>query len=221
MAIKYKLLKDLPSIKKGSIFVYNFENASNPDFYIIEQGLAFTPFIDFPEQMLKDNPDWFEEIKELEEVEKPKPVLTYRNGALVREPQKETTYGYIVDLIEKQVGEAKWTGSDFDFDNLAKQNCFLGYMAIDLALDNALIYNRIYKRIKEIDFENDFVCDFKDINQKKYFVYYNFEIDCKDYDYHSQYQLQYQGLIYMSEEAIDWLISNEVTIDDFKIFIEY
>jgi len=219
MTKKYKLLKDLPSIKKGSIFVYNFENASNPDFYIIEQGLAFTPFIDFPEQLLKDNPDWFEEIKELEEVEKPKPVLTYRNGALVREPQKETTYGYIVDLIEKQVGEAKWTGSDFDFDNLAKQNCFLGYMAIDLALDNILIYNRIYKRIKEIDFENDFVCDWSDNHQTKYLACFDWEYLHKSFDY--DYQSHSQGVIYMSKQAKDWLLSDEVTTADFRIFIEY
>lgn len=220
MATQYKLLKDLPNIKKGSIFVYNFENASHPNFYIAGQDHKYSTFIDFPEQLLKDNPDWFEEIKELEKVEKPNPLLQFRNRASVKELEKETTYWYIIDLIEKQVGEDKWTGSDFDFDNLAKQNCFLGYMAIDLALDNILIYNQIYKRIKEIDFENDFVCDWSNQDQYKYFVRsehfaeYGRDASCTT-------TIQSQGTIYMSKQAKDWLLSDEVTIDDFKIFIEY
>lgn len=151
---------------------------------------------------------------------KPPEPLKYRNGSLVERPKKSQKYYYHTEgNFYDYVDHNNCDEDQLDLGRLFKHNCFATAEEAQIHLDNTIIYNKIYKRIKEIDRENGWVCDWEDKKQSKYYVFLNFFNSKKSFLI--IFFCRAQGIIYMSEQAKDWLMSAEVSDEEFKIFVNY
>jgi len=156
-----------------------------------------------------------EELNTLIETAKKPSQIFYENGACVRPLKDGQTYWYINGAND--VYECQWNNFNADLNRLANQNLFLSKEYALKALDVMFTHNRILAKIKEIDAENNWKADWSDFNQKKYYVFWDFEHKAKLSDYSRLYN---RANIYMSEQSSDWLMSDEVSDSDFRKFLK-
>ena len=206
---KYKLLKDLPFAKAGTIITHN----PNDEFICQEFSLHFSEY-DLLQKYIT-NADWFEPI-----IEKPKQILKYANGAVMESLEIGDDYFSICgDYLEE------WTWEDQTSD-LVLRNVFLTQLEAQRAHGVQLAQNRLLKKIAEIDANNNWVADWGNIDQKKYFL--SFDHDFKELDknfipntgkYANREYNSQTNNVYMSEQAKNYMMSDEVSLEDFKLFL--
>jgi hypothetical protein len=202
---KFKLLQNLPFAKAGDIF-----NSQEQTFYFTVpkrsiDSLLSTLDLNFTLMHLR-NTDWFEPI-----IEKPKPVLKYENGAVMEPTAITTNYYFIANGF---VDEQPWNYESYQEARLLLRNVFLTKQEAQKALDMRLVQNRLLKKIREID--SDWVCNWSNNSQGKYCLVYDHEESEKYYDHSITGQCDQ---IYMSEQAKDYMMSDQVSLEDFKLFL--
>jgi hypothetical protein len=224
---KFKLLKEAPDSKAGSTFTLN----DSGDYYVIDfndSGDYYVIDFDFRKKSdkhfsgelfgwayhrtaVENNPEWFEEVFENTE------PLKYPNGAVVEPPEKGETYWFINSLndIESTLSH-NYEISSFYAKSLANQNVFLTKEEAQKALNQSLVFNQLYKKIQEIDRENNWVCDWNDSQQEKLSLSFYWENKSKHC--YSTVKNQIQGVVYMSEESAKYMMSDKVSVADFKLF---
>jgi hypothetical protein len=144
-----------------------------------------------------------------------KKVLKYPNGAVVEAPEMYSEY-YNIDT-PSDVTKYLWICDSLELSRLKNQNIFLTKEEAEKALDVELTHDRLLKKIIEINAENDWVADFKNPNQNKYFLYW-----CNG-DRDKSWSMQYirrTGTIYMCEQAKDYMMSDAISGEDFKKFLK-
>jgi hypothetical protein len=214
---KYKLLKDLSTAKIGQIYYRHFDKIYVPieKINLPQEVINENYFDNINDSIVENNPDWFEEVKEKEEKKKPVEPIKNRNGSVVKGLNYgEKYYNYVFTI-----NQLSWLNNEIDAKLLSYHNVFLTKEEAETARKNQEIYNKLYSKIKQIDAENEWVCDWEDTEQEKYCLFYN------NYDKTSFFLTEndyiYQGCIYMSEQAKDYMLSNEVSDEEFMIFVNY
>ena len=201
---KYKLLKDLPFAKAGTIVKYSShaeEYTTNGQLLSTTEQMTYDDFL----QNFLTNADWFEPI-----IEKPKQILKYANGAVMESLEIGDDYFSICgDYVEE------WTWEDQTSD-LVLRNVFLTQLEAQRAHGVQLAQNRLLKKIAEIDANNNWVADWNDQYQQKYRLYFDFDLNEKSYKIDQTY---YNGATYMSEQAKDYMMRDKVSLEDFKLFL--
>ena len=219
---KYKLLKDLPFANAGVILdrnEYNCWFAPNADDFswYREKNQVGENLRDFLDK-LKDNTDWFEPI-----IKKPKQILKYANGAVMENLEVDQQYYSINSIMAHQ---ELWGNHICDATRCMQRNVFLTQLEAQRALNMQIVQNWLLKKIAEIDANNNWACDWSDINQKKYFL--SFDHDFKELDknvipntgkYANREYNSQTNNVYMSEQAKDYMMSDKVSLEDFKLFL--
>jgi hypothetical protein len=156
------------------------------------------------------------ELKAEQQEQKPS-QLFYDNGAVVNELEPSEKYwhiGYYGDVCE-----ARWSDRFCSFLS-SNQNVFLTKEAAEKWLDVKNTHNRLLAKIKQIDAENNWKADWSNANQLKYEVAWNYFSGefCGEKDY-SDTPYFLTGSVYMSEQSKDYMMSDEVSDEDFKKFL--
>jgi hypothetical protein len=143
-------------------------------------------------------------------------VLKYKNGAVVHAPIDGTNHWYIDEdyTIDSTSYE---NGFHADRASLENKNVFLTKEEAQAHLDKLIIFNTLEKQITIINHENDWVADWSDEDQKKYHLYLNHHENVYCYNCYWRNQV---AAYHMSKEAIEWLLSDEVSDNERKIWIE-
>ena len=224
---KYKLLKDLPFAKAGTIITQlkdlPFAKAGtiithnpNDEFISQEFSLHLSEY-DLLQKYIT-NAGWFEPI-----IKKPKQILKYANGAVMENLEVDQQYYSINSIMAHQ---ELWGNHICDATRCMQRNVFLTQLEAQRALNMQIVQNWLLKKIAEIDANNNWACDWSDINQKKYFL--SFDHDFKELDknvipntgkYANREYNSQTNNVYMSEQARDYMMSDEVSLEDFKLFL--
>jgi hypothetical protein len=116
------------------------------------------------------------------------------------------------------VVDSNWYGnlSCQDINCLLNQNMFLTKEEAEKAIKQKNVFYSLYKKIREIDRENGWICDWSDREQFKYSILWDYEENIKRSDFSRLYN---DGKIYMSERADNYMMSNAVSNEDFKLFL--
>ena len=144
-------------------------------------------------------------------------VLKYKNGAVVHEPVDGTNYWYI-DVDNNMIYFTSY-GNDFYVHRAIFQNknVFLSKEEAEAYLEKLKIFNKLEKQITIINHENGWEADWSDEIQKQYYLSQQAnEIylgACGDL-------LINRGAYYMCKQAIEWLLSDEVSDEERKIWID-
>ena len=143
-------------------------------------------------------------------------ILKYKNGAVVHAPVDGTYYWYI---NENNIIYFTSYGNDFyeDRARLENKNVFLTKEEAKAYSKRREVFNYLEKQLTIINHENGWVADWSDENQKQYYLCQQAnEIylgACGDL-------LINRGAYYMCKQAIDWLLCDEVSDNERKIWIE-
>jgi hypothetical protein len=144
-------------------------------------------------------------------------VLKYKNGAVVHAPKEDTSYWFVAsdfDLIPTRYDEGF---GDTDIKRLQNKSVFLSKGEAKAYVEKVKIYNKLEKQIIIINHEHDWVADWSDGEQEKYYIIYTYATNkyqsvCVTYNQVTAY--------HMSEQAINWLLSDEVSDNERKIWID-
>lgn len=143
-------------------------------------------------------------------------ILTYPNGAVVNAPRPGTDYWSISD--DGSVFVEGFCSYESDQYRLASQNVFVTEEEAEKALYVESIHNKYLKKIIEINTENNWVADWSNADQLKYYVSWDYKLKGKGYSYNTFASIG--GVVYMCREAKDYMVSDEVSINDFKAFLK-
>jgi hypothetical protein len=142
-------------------------------------------------------------------------VLKYKNGAVVYAPFDGTHYWFIDD--GNTIDSTSYlNGYYWDRARLENKNMFLTKEEAQTYLEKLKIYNKLEKRITIINHENDWVDDWDNTNQKKHYLCHTYNVNFVDV----LACVTNEGAYYMCKQAIDWLLSDEVSDEERKIWIE-
>jgi len=142
-------------------------------------------------------------------------VLKYRNGAVVYAPEHKTLFWYL-DLDNAIRSTYYVHVYPKDKKRLEDKNLFLTKEEAEAYLEKLKIYNKLEKKITIINHENNWEADWSD-GENKYYLYLNHANN--EYRYTCCWRHQ-QGVYYMCKQAINWLLSDEVSDEERKIWIE-
>ena len=136
----------------------------------------------------------------------------YPNGAVVELVDDEDyysidDYGEIVFIFYR-------AGNTKDEYYLANQNAFLTEEDAKKALEHKKIHNRLIKEITMINHENNWIGDWSDDMQRKYYLLQSRYGFCEN-----QTNTGRLGQYVMCEQAINWLLSDEVSDEERKIWL--
>jgi hypothetical protein len=140
--------------------------------------------------------------------------LKYKNGAVVHAPVDGTRY-WCID-VDNTIDGISYINDFYDRARLQSKNVFLTLKEAEAHQSRVEIYNKLEKQITIINHENDWVADWSKDKQAKYFL-----VEWGDEFVKQQTKIvKYLGLYAMCEQAIDWLLSDEVSDNERKIWIE-
>jgi hypothetical protein len=142
-------------------------------------------------------------------------VLKYKNGAVVHAPAVGTHYWIVAsdfDLINQCYDDTV-----YDIKRLQNKSVFLSREEAKAYSKRRNVYNKLEKQIIIINHEHDWVADWSDGEQEKYYIIYTYATNkyqsvCVTYNQVTAY--------HMCKEAIDWLLSDEVSDNERKIWVE-
>jgi hypothetical protein len=143
-------------------------------------------------------------------------ILKYKNGAVVHEPVDGTNYWYIdVD------NTIYFTSYENDFyvhrAIFQNKNVFLSKEEAEAYSKRREVFNTLEKQITIINHENGWVADWSVNSQDKFLLTYFHERECFGYEIHLRTRCNGH---YMCKQAIDWLLSDKVSDNERKIWIE-
>lgn len=180
---KYKLLKDLPGLKTGTIFEINGDK-------VVMSTRDYKAPVHRPSaNVIQKHPDWFEKVKE--EVH-----------PLLWKPEKGETYFF---LEHKVIREAMWLDHDeIDKSYWLTGNCFPSEELAQASYNQQLAYMEYIRAIAE--FNEGWEPDWSDDDQAKWHtifstVYKQLKISVCFYE-----QAQHEYLHYKSEAILEKLI---------------
>lgn len=152
----------------------------------------------------------------LEDLALNKKMLKYKNGAVVHGCELDTNYWYVDsdNMIEEDYWAPRF--SPFHEKRLANKNVFLTKEEARSYVVKKNIYNEIEKQITIINHANNWVADWTDDTQEKYYLQY---IDGR-FIFMCYQSLRVSGVHYMCKQALDWLLSNKVNDEQRKIWVE-
>lgn len=150
----------------------------------------------------------------IEEAKKQTPK--YPNGAEIL-PLTEGTKYYSHNLLFQPLNTPfVWKGDHHDFTYLQCQKVFLTQESLEKALAMEKKHFEIVQKVHEINAKNNWIADFKNNKQLKYFLYYS----------HSERHFKVKALSTTSQtveycmclQAKNWLL--EQTTEDLKAFLK-
>ena len=145
-------------------------------------------------------------IADLEKKAQPK-VKYNENGSLAVKPEIGDTYWFINSY--GKVDYAGWTDDHMDYYHFQTENCFDTEEAGLIWADVLKTHYRLLEKIKEINESVGWVADWENENQPKYYLSYFDSKVRSEYVYCTR-----SSLIFMSKEAKDYIMSDEVSDED-------
>ena len=138
--------------------------------------------------------------------EKPKPKNKYNsNGSLRVMPKIGEDYFFIGD--GGSIEDFTFDGASVDRFIFYSQNMFDTKEAAQKARTMQLVAQPLIAKIWEID--ADWECDWEDWGTQKSYVYYSYQY--QKFDWSFKRSLQHQGVMHMSREAINHILSDTYT----------
>ena len=226
---KYRLKKDFyltngEFIESEEIFIFDTENFQYVPEICPSKGWIFS------KDFIESNREFFEEI-----IKKPKDVLRWDNGAVMEIPRG---FSKIFDVymnwkFEERDSDWKsekfWVARKCDVGDYAEYyvgispDFFLTKEEAQLECEARNTHAKLMRRIKEIDRENNWVCDWGDNTQTKYTLSCFYGIRCFskntiNKDYTSPTSSRDVGTC-MSIQARDYMMSDAVSDREFKLFL--
>jgi len=177
--------------------------AIKKDYKFINWELEKTPLT----ELIEGKPDAF-----LIEYEKETPK--YPNGAEILEPETGTRYFYKNEDLN-DVDNREWIGEVNDRLLLRKQEVFLDKDKCRYSIVLKIRHLKIVQKVYQINAENDWVADWSDEKQKKYYCYFNSSFDRVEFSYVVTFQDG--GKSYYSKQAQEYI--DTLSIEDQKAFL--
>ena len=144
-----------------------------------------------------------------------KSTLFYPNGAVVYQPEYNQEYWYFDAAAP--VDRSHWEDHPTDICHLRSQQMFLTEEACQNAKDVDDTHNRLLTKIVEINAENNWILDWSDSEQVKYWLGWDYR-DGRKYSTGGR-QLDYSTSV-MCIQANDYMMSDQVSDADFKKFLK-
>jgi hypothetical protein len=146
-------------------------------------------------------------------------VLKYKNGAVVHAPAHNTDVWYLDS--ENDIRSTRYV-HDYPADRvrLQNKNVFLTKEEAKAYSKRRNVFNTLEKQITIINHENGWVADWSDEDQKKYHLYLNHHENVYCYNYYNCYWRNQVAAYHMCNQAMDWLLSDEVSDEQRKIWVE-
>lgn len=145
-----------------------------------------------------------------------KPEMKFWHNGAVRTPLENGQEYWGINSFGK-TDSYDWDGGEFDLNQLKTKNCFLTEEA---CIEWARIKEVFYKyeaKIMEIHDAEGWEANFKNTEQDKYSVYWDYDTDKKEFGW--SYNVMTTDFP-MSKKAMDYMMSSEVSDEDFKDFIK-
>jgi len=154
-------------------------------------------------------------LEEIQKLFEEKTILKYPNGAVV-EAVEDGKYFYITN--NGAVDFYYFKNDLVDKYNLLIRNVFLTQEEAEKEAKRKKRYYEIINEIEKINREQEWIADWNDDNQKKWYLFYSYMSDCLNNRFvrNKAYTCR-RSNIYMSEKAIDWVMS--LPDEDKKILI--
>jgi hypothetical protein len=144
-----------------------------------------------------------DEIKKMFEENR---IFKYPNGAVVEALENKQPYFYIGDVWDGF--GSYYTNSKIDKCRLLTRNVFLTREEAEKEFHRKARYYGIIKEIDKINREENWVCDWNDSGQAKWYLYYNYMKDSlHNYFRGEKAYICRQNDTYMCKKAIDWVIT--------------
>lgn len=146
-----------------------------------------------------------------------KKVMKYPNGAVAKALEDGDEYWSIRYYEDTLITSHYWNfeGDQYDRAMLKNQNVFKTRKDAEKWLDVLNTHNKLLKKIVEINYENGWVADLENDEQKKYCLYW-YTGGNKEY---SVITNERYGDVIMSKQAKDYMMSDKVSDEDFKKFL--
>lgn len=173
MAKRYKLLKDLPTVKAGAIFHRCTNETMQVDILkrVNDQGISLSPSFDVPS--VHNFNEWFEEVGQ----------LTINDIDWSYKPSIGDTYYYV--MSDGDTSSDTYDACLTDDDRILTGNCFK-------TVEEAEAYQKWLKAVAELRRSSDFKPDWNNAGEEKCHVYYD----------HSNKQLSASNKFYFQVGAI-------------------
>jgi len=139
----------------------------------------------------------------------------YKNGAVVCLPNITTKYWYINFNSSRINYTTIGSNHFFDKQRLEAKNLFITMEEAEEYLRRQKIFNRLEKAITLINYNNNWVADWNDANQEKYYLCQTYNVNFLD----AISRVTNDGAHYMCQQAMNWLLSDQVTDEERKIWI--
>jgi hypothetical protein len=154
-------------------------------------------------------------LEEITKLFEEKTILKYPNGAVVEDLEFDQGHYCIYDA--QVVYRGRYYSNEDKYDLLTR-NIFLTQEEAERELERKIRYFEIINEIDKINRDENWVADWRDGNQKKWYLFYSYMSDCLNNRFvrDKAYTCR-RSNIYMSEKAIDWVMN--LPDEDKKILI--